>query len=447
MYLPFIVDSTMTTLFPHLAKSTQTIPQENLPLAERLRPQQLDQLIGQDHLMGEEGTLTHLLKLSRLPSIILWGQPGSGKTTLAQLIAKEKQQPFVQLSAVFAGVADLKRVFENAKGVLQGTLLFIDEIHRFNKAQQDALLGPLESGIVTLIGATTENPSFALNSALLSRARVLTLNPLSTDSLEILLQRVETDQERPLPLSKEARTYLIQLADSDGRMLLNLVESILDSSQELGVSELAKILQKRAPLYDKGQEFHYNLISAFIKSMRGSDPDAALYWMARMLTAGEDPLFIARRMIRFATEDVGLADPQALQHALASFQCYERLGSPEGELTLANTAVYLATAPKSNATYVAFKQAMAVAEKTGSLPPPKIILNAPTKLMKQEGYGKGYVYDHDAPEAFSGQQYFPDSLPRQSYYQPVERGFERDIKKRLEYWDKLRQVKNAPHKA
>lgn len=432
----------MTTLFSTLGVGSSP---QIAPLAERLRPKQLDHVIGQDHLTGPEGTLTHLLKLARLPSLILWGQPGSGKTTLAQLIAHPKQQTFVQLSAVFAGVADLKKVFEQAKSISGGIILFIDEIHRFNKAQQDALLGPLESGTVTLIGATTENPSFALNSALLSRARVLTLNPLSPDSLELLLQKVEADQGNPLPLTSEARTYLLHLADGDGRMLLNLVESIQDSSAELDVSNLAALLQKRAPLYDKGQEFHYNLISAFIKSMRGSDPDAALYWMARMLKGGEDPLFIARRMIRFAAEDIGLADPQAVQHALISYQSYERLGSPEGELNLANTAVYLASAPKSNAVYIAFKKAMAAAEDTGSLPPPKRILNAPTKLMKQQGYGQGYVYDHDAPDAFSGQDYFPESLPRSSYYHPVERGFERDIKKRLEYWTKLRQSKNAPH--
>ncbi|MDF3033076.1 MAG: ATPase [Alphaproteobacteria bacterium] len=423
----------MTPLF------TAQTPEAPPPLAEALRPNTLSELVGQDHLTGPDGPLPPLLKASRLPSLILWGPPGTGKTTLARLIARERNQPFTQLSAVFAGVADLRRIFDSAsKGT--HTILFVDEIHRFNKSQQDALLGPLESGVITLIGATTENPSFALNAALLSRARVLVIHPLSSEALESLITRAEEKEGRPLPLTPDARASLVHLADGDGRMLLNLVETIQAQSPEAPFTpeDLAKMLQQRAALYDRSQEFHYNLISAFIKSMRGSDPDAALYWMARMVQGGEDPLFIARRMVRFAAEDVGLADPQALIHAVAAQQSYERLGTPEGELCLANAATYLATAPKSNAVYKAWKKAENAAQTSGSLPPPKHILNAPTNLMKQEGYGQGYRYDHDTPHGFSGQNYFPENMERPTYYQPVERGFEREIQKRLDYWKKLR---------
>ncbi|MBM3468211.1 MAG: replication-associated recombination protein A [Alphaproteobacteria bacterium] len=418
--------------------TSQTSP-SSTPLADALRPTTLSEVVGQDHLIGPNGPLSHLLKSTRLPSLILWGPPGSGKTTLARLIAHERSQPFVQLSAVFAGVADLRRVFDEATKK-PNTILFVDEIHRFNKSQQDALLGPMESGLITLLGATTENPSFALNSALLSRARVLVVHSLTIEALESITLRAEDKIGKPLPLTPEARTSLLHLADGDGRMLLNLIETIFEQaeSEPLKPEDLAKILQKRAALYDRSQEFHYNLISAFIKSMRGSDPDAALYWMARMIKGGEDPLFIARRMIRFAAEDVGLADPQALIHATAAQQSYERLGSPEGELSLANAAIYLATAPKSNAAYIAWNKAEKAAEMSGSLVPPKIILNAPTSLMKQQGYGQGYEYDHDTTQGFSGQNYFPEKMGRQVFYHPVERGFEREVQKRLEYWNKLR---------
>jgi len=418
--------------------TSQTSP-SSTPLADALRPTTWREVVGQDHLIGPNGPLSHLLKSTRLPSLILWGPPGSGKTTLARLIAHERSQPFVQLSAVFAGVADLRRVFDEATKK-PNTILFVDEIHRFNKSQQDALLGPMESGLITLLGATTENPSFALNSALLSRARVLVVHSLTIEALESITLRAEDKIGKPLPLTPEARTSLLHLADGDGRMLLNLIETIFEQaeSEPLKPEDLAKILQKRAALYDRSQEFHYNLISAFIKSMRGSDPDAALYWMARMIKGGEDPLFIARRMIRFAAEDVGLADPQALIHATAAQQSYERLGSPEGELSLANAAIYLATAPKSNAAYIAWNKAEKAAEMSGSLVPPKIILNAPTSLMKQQGYGQGYEYDHDTTQGFSGQNYFPEKMGRQVFYHPVERGFEREVQKRLEYWNKLR---------
>lgn len=423
----------------------ESLSRSDKPLAELLRPIALGDVVGQSHLLGENGTIRKLLSLHRLPSLIFWGPPGSGKTTLARLIAKEMGREFVQLSAVFAGVADLRKVFDQAQSA-PGTIVFIDEIHRFNKSQQDALLGPVESGLIILIGATTENPSFSLNSALLSRARVLVLNRLSAADLEALLQRAEVFLDQRLALTPAAREAIIDLVDGDARMLLNYVETItaLDVKEDLNAKQLGSVLQRRAALYDKNQEYHYNLISAFIKSMRGSDPDAALYWMARMLEGGEDPLYLARRLIRFASEDVGLADPQALIHALSAYQSYERLGSPEGELAIANAVVYLATSPKSNAVYMALKKVRKAAGQTGSLPPPKHILNAPTKLMREEGYGEGYSYDHDFPDAFSGQNFFPDTMKRQTFYQPVERGFEREIAKRLDYWDKLRQQRKAP---
>jgi len=416
-------------------------PSLTAPLADELRPQSLEEVVGQEHLLADGGTLTRLLGLNKLPSLILWGPPGSGKTTLARLLAQHTTFEFVQLSAVFSGVADLRAVFDQAKSRSKGTLLFIDEIHRFNKSQQDALLGPVEAGLVTLIGATTENLSFALNSALLSRTRVLIVNRLSESALETLLKRAETHLNTTLPLTIEARKLLLDFADGDGRVLLNLVETLGEQPQDspLDPTALGVFLQRRAALYDKSQDYHYNLISAFIKSMRGSDADAALYWMARMLKGGEDPLFIARRLMRFAAEDIGLADPQASLQALAAMQSYERLGSPEGELSIAVAVVYCATAPKSNAIYTALKKATKAAENSGSLPPPMIIVNAPTTLMKESGYGEGYIYDHDTEEGFSGQNYFPLGLKRQQFYKPVARGFERDIQKRLDYWQKLRE--------
>jgi putative ATPase len=426
----------MTTLF------AKTLPM-TAPLAERLRPQTLSEVVGQHHLLKGSGLLHRILEGSQLPSLILAGPPGCGKTTLARLLAEYFSRSFVQLSAVFAGVADLRKVYDEATR-LGGIVLFVDEIHHFNKSQQDALLGPIENGLITLIGATTENPSFALNNALLSRCQVLLLQSLDAEALAQLLQRAEQALGNSLPLTPEARIALIDQVDGDGRMLLNYVELLSQHSQQelMTPEQLSSYLQRRSVQYDRAGEYHYNCISAMIKSLRGSDPDAALYWMARMLAAGEDPLYLTRRLIRFATEDIGLADPQALTHAIAAEQAYQRLGSPEGDLAVANSVVYLATAPKSNAVYTAFKKVMVTAEQSPSAMPPSHIINAPTKLMKQQGYGKGYIYDHDTVEAFSGQNYFPETMKtRPRYYQPVERGFEREIRKRLDYWEKLRQKK------
>ncbi|CCQ74577.1 replication-associated recombination protein A [Magnetospira sp. QH-2] len=413
------------------------------PLADRLRPARLDEVVGQGHLLAEDGPLSRMLTAQRLSSIIFWGPPGTGKTTIARLVADEIDLHFEPLSAVFSGVADLRKVFERAKGrraTGQGTLLFIDEIHRFNRAQQDGFLPYVENGTVVLVGATTENPSFELNAALLSRCRVLVLNRLDDAALETLLSRAETDMGFALPVDNDARAALRAMADGDGRYLLNMAEALFDLPPEvnLDTAALTETVHKRAPLYDKAQEGHYNLISALHKSLRGSDTDAALYWMARMLTAGEDPLYILRRLTRFASEDIGLADPQALPQALAAWDAYERLGSPEGELALVQLVIYLGTAPKSNAAYMAEKAAKRLAKQSGSLMPPKHILNAPTAMMKDMDYGKGYAYDHDTAEGFSGQNYFPDGMRRPSLYEPGERGFEREIGKRLAYWEGLR---------
>jgi putative ATPase len=416
----------------------------NRPLADRLRPATLDDVVGQDHLLGPEGTLTRMLARGSLASLILWGPPGVGKTTIARLLAARAKLGFVQLSAVFSGVADLKRAFDDAtkrRRAGQGTLLFVDEIHRFNRAQQDGFLPVVENGTITLVGATTENPSFALNGALLSRCQVLVLRRLDDPALELLLARAEAELGHPLPLTDEARGTLRAMADGDGRYLLNMAEQIAalpSDTPPLDVADLSTLLARRAALYDKDREEHYNLISALHKSLRGSDPDAALYWFARMLNGGEDPRYIARRLVRFAAEDVGMADPNALPLALAGWETYERLGSPEGELAIAQVVVYLGTAPKSNALYTAYGAARAAAKSTGSLMPPAHILNAPTKLMKQLGYGAGYEYDHSTEDAFSGQNYFPDGMERIEFYRPRDRGFEREISRRLEYWSNLR---------
>jgi putative ATPase len=419
------------------------------PLADRLRPAALADVVGQDHLLGPEGTLTRMLARGSLASLILWGPPGVGKTTIARLLAARARLGFVQLSAVFSGVADLKRAFDDAtkrRRAGQGTLLFVDEIHRFNRAQQDGFLPVVENGTITLVGATTENPSFALNGALLSRCQVLVLRRLDDAALELLLARAEAEIGRPLPLSEEARGTLRAMADGDGRYLLNMAEQVAALPAEtppMDAADLSTLLARRAALYDKDREEHYNLISALHKSLRGSDPDAALYWFARMLNGGEDPRYIARRLVRFAAEDIGMADPNALAQALAGWETYERLGSPEGELAIAQVVVYLGTAPKSNAVYTAFGQARAAAKATGSLMPPAHILNAPTKLMKEIGYGAGYEYDHGAEEAFSGQNYFPDGMERVDFYQPKDRGFEREIARRLAHWAELRTARGA----
>ncbi|UWQ14771.1 replication-associated recombination protein A [Aliiroseovarius sp. M344] len=417
------------------------------PLADRLRPRTLSEVIGQEQVLGPDAPLGTMLAAGSLGSLIFWGPPGVGKTTIARLLAQETDLHFVQISAIFTGVPELRKVFEAARHRRsngQGTLLFVDEIHRFNKAQQDGFLPHMEDGTILLVGATTENPSFELNAAVLSRAQVLVLTRLTLADLERLAQRAEKEMNRPLPLTAEARAALLEMADGDGRALLNLAEQVFawKADKKLDVEGLSSRLMKRAAVYDKSGDEHYNLISALHKSVRGSDPDAALYWLARMLTGGEDPRFLARRITRMAVEDIGLADPQAHRVCLDAWETYERLGSPEGELALAQAITYLALAPKSNAVYVAYKAAMAAAKKTGSEPPPKHILNAPTRLMEDQGYGAGYAYDHDAPDGFSGQNYFPDSVKRGVYYVPVERGFERELKKRTDYFARLRSKRS-----
>lgn len=443
----------MADLFADLESPSAPIDDSSRPLPDRLRPRTLADVVGQDHLLGSDAPLGRMLASKRIPSMILWGPPGCGKTTIAKLLAQDTKLFFQPLSAVFSGVADLRKAFDAAaqrrrKG--QSTLLFVDEIHRFNRSQQDGFLPFVEDGTVILVGATTENPSFELNAALLSRCQVFVLRRLDDSALEKLLTRAEASAGRPLPLTESARAALRAMADGDGRHLLTLADDIFSlrpiPAKALDTSDLPGIVQRRAPVYDKDREEHYNLISAVHKSLRGSDPDAALYWVSRMLDAGEDPAYLLRRLTRFATEDIGMADPQALQTAIAAWETYDRLGSPEGDLAIAMLVIYLGTAPKSNAVYEAHKQALGAARATGSLMPPKHILNAPTTLMKSIGYGEGYAYDHAEADSFSGQHYFPDGMARKEFYQPRETGFERDIKKRLEYWSKLRTQKQSQTK-
>ncbi|HWC56683.1 MAG TPA: replication-associated recombination protein A [Sphingomicrobium sp.] len=419
-------------------------PADNAPLADRLRPKSLDEVVGQEHLTGPEGAIGRMVAAGRLASMILWGPPGTGKTSIARLLADAVGLRFVAVSAVFSGVADLKKIFAEARTAAragQKTLLFVDEIHRFNRAQQDGFLPYVEDGTVTLVGATTENPSFEINAALLSRCQVLILRRLNHDALEELVRRAEAIEDRQLPVTQEAREALIASADGDGRFVLNQVETLfsIEIDQPLGPAELSDLLHRRVPVYDKDREGHYNLISALHKTIRGSDPQAALYYLARMLVAGEEPLYVLRRLTRAAVEDIGMADPNALLQCLAAKEMYDFLGSPEGEIGIAQACLYLATAPKSNATYVAQKKAWSSAKETGSLMPPMHILNAPTKLMKNVGYGKGYAYDHDADEGFSGQDYWPEEMERQTFYDPTDRGFEARVKERLDYWEQQRK--------
>ncbi len=436
----------MTDLFDMSPPSAR--PEAPRPLADRIRPQRLSDVIGQAHVLGPDGPLGAMLAAGSLSSLILWGPPGVGKTTIARLLADGTDRAFIQISAIFTGVPELRKVFEAAKlrqTQGRGTLLFVDEIHRFNKAQQDSFLPHMEDGTILLVGATTENPSFELNAALLSRAQVIVLERLDLADLERLAQRAEKVLDRPLPLRAPAREALLEMADGDGRALLNLIEQVMawKVAEPLDTEALGQRLMRRAAKYDKSGDEHYNLISALHKSVRGSDPDAALYWYARMLEGGEDPRYLARRLVRMAVEDIGLADPQAQTQCLHAWETYERLGSPEGELALAQAVIYLALAPKSNAGYVAYKAARAEARRTGSEPPPKHILNAPTRLMSEQGYGAGYAYDHDAEDGFSGQNYFPETMRRPVLYQPVERGFERELKKRLEWFARLREKRGG----
>ncbi|MCA0201071.1 MAG: replication-associated recombination protein A [Proteobacteria bacterium] len=424
-------------------------PKVGQPLADRLRPATLGDVVGQEHLLGPEGPIGRMVAARRVTSMILWGPPGVGKTTIARLLAKGTDLYFQPLSAVFSGVADLRKIFDAAakrRQMGQGTLLFVDEIHRFNRSQQDGFLPYMEDGTIILVGATTENPSFELNAALMSRSQVMVLRRLDDAALDRLLTRAEADAGRPLPLTDDGRAALRAMADGDGRHILTLAEDIFaltpPPKSPLDAAGLAKVVQRRAPVYDKDREGHYNLISAVHKSLRGSDPDAALYWACRMLDGGEDPIYLLRRLTRFAAEDIGMADPQALQIAISAWETYDRLGSPEGELAIAMLIIYLGTAPKSNAAYVAYGEARSAAKQTGSLTPPMHILNAPTRMMKDLGYGNGYAYDHDQDEAFSGQNYFPDGMAREQFYRPVERGFEREVAKRLAYWQKLRDNKS-----